>query len=65
MSWRNDVRQAQDDVGYFVGLQNEDGTYRERTLSTPDEARADAWLRRILCHGFLHHTEDCEDCRES
>lgn len=40
-----------DDVGWFVGLMLNNGTYAVRTLSTRSRARAERWLAHIREYG--------------
>lgn len=63
MKTKDEWRLLKDEAGYFVALQRPDGSYAQRTLCTRDQEKAEAWLRRSVCHGLRHHTQDCDDCR--
>lgn len=51
-----------DTVGWYAALMKPDGSYARRTLSTPHEGKAEAWLRQGQCHGWNAHHKTCPDC---
>jgi len=43
-----------DEVGWFAGAQNPDGTFSWRSLSTPNRQKAERWLEKAMTTGSHH-----------